>query len=577
MRRLVIILVLVISCASCMPVSQDKQEQPTIAVGLESYDESVDTECSYFNFLWGSSAEQEGKFEEARYAYEQALLCDRRATHVMRSLAALLVKTGKRQEAVNWINRVIELDPADDEARILLAKIQTNMGDLAAAATTYEQILEKDPQNFNVMLMLGGLYARFQKFDKAQKIFEQLVEQNKDSYAAFYYLAKLYREVRSHDKALAAYERALELSWSNMLALEAAELYERENRTDDAIKLYERILHENPADERLRGYLARMFLRLGKVDRALQELTEMRRYSTEPRSIDLTICKILLDNNQFDEAIGRLVPMLEQDPGVQEVRSLLSFAYYRKGDLAAAKKLLREAPTGSEAYEESILMLAKILQDEKDAAGAESVLLEAMADAGNRQLSFYVALAHLYQSQQATGKGHEVFQAALRDFAGKSQVMYEHGLYFHKIGDLEGAMKEMQEVLKLEPDHPQALNYVGYTWAEQGKNLEQALQYVQRAVEKLPDDGYVRDSLGWVYFQMGNFEMAVAELEKAVEFSPHDPAIFEHLGDAYLQVGMRENAIKAYETAQALSEDENNKKKIELKIQELRKLGTQQE
>lgn len=576
MRRLFIILVLVISCASCVPVSQVKQEQPTIEAVLQPYDESVDTECSYFNFLWGSSADQEGKLEEARYAYEQALLCDGRATHVMRSLAALLVKTGKRQEAVNWINRVIALDPADDEARILLAKIQTNMGDLAAAATTYEQILEKDPQNFNVMLMLGGLYARFQKFDKAQKIFEQLVEQNKDSYAAFYYLAKLYREVRSHDKALAAYEKALDLSWSNMLALEAAELYEREDRADDAIKLYERILNENPADERLRGYLARMFLRLGKVDRALHELTEMRRYSTEPRSIDLTICKILLDNNQFDEAIGRLVPMLGEDPGAQEVRSLLSFAYYRKGDLAAAKKLLRETVPGSEGYEESVLMLAKILQDEKDAAGAEGVLREAMADGRNRQLSFYVALAHLYQSQQETAKGHEVFQAALRDFASKSQVMYEHGLYFHKIGDLEGAMKEMQEVLKLEPDHPQALNYVGYTWAEQGKNLEQALQYVQRAVEKLPEDGYVRDSLGWVYFQMGNFEMAVTELEKAVEFSPHDPAIFEHLGDAYLQVGMRENALRAYETALALSEDENTKKKIEQKIQDLRKLGTPQ-
>lgn len=571
MGRLLIILGLVISCASCTPAVHNPPEPPPgYAAELEPYEEAVDTECSYFNFLWGKAAEQEGKFEEAGYAYEQSLLCDRLATQVMRSLAALLLKTGKRQEAIGWLNKVVELDPQDDEARILLAKIHASMGSFSEAVEIYQAILEKDPQNFNVMLMLGGLYARFQKFSQAQEILERLVEQNQDSYAAYYYLAKLYRELLFYDKALAAYRRALELNWSNMLALETADLYEREKQEEEAVKLYERILLENPSDERLRGYLARMLLRMGKVDRAIEELEKVRSYSPEPRIIDLTISKILLDNNRFEQAIARLTPMLGEEPGAQDVRSLLSLAYYKQGDISAAKQLLQETPPGSEGYEESILMLARILQDENQVPEAEKILREAMADSRNRQLSFYVALANLYHAREQTGKGHEVFREAFRAFANKSQVMYEHGLYYHKIGDVDGAMEQMLTVLKIDSQHPQALNYVGYTWAEEGRNLDQALQYIQTAVEKLPDDGYVRDSLGWVHFQMGNFELAVEELEKAVEFSPHDPTIFEHLGDAYLQVGMRENALKAYGTSLDLYEEEKDKDKIRRKMEQVR-------
>ena len=91
--------------------------------------------------------------------------------------------------------------------------------------------------------------------------------------------------------------------------------------------------------------------------------------------------------------------------------------------------------------------------------------------------------------------------------------------------------------LELEPDQPLVLNYLGYTWVEQGRNLDEARTMIEKAVELRPDDGYIVDSLGWVAYRLGDLEEAVYQLELAVELVPGDPIINDHLGDAYWQVG----------------------------------------
>ena len=93
----------------------------------------------------------------------------------------------------------------------------------------------------------------------------------------------------------------------------------------------------------------------------------------------------------------------------------------------------------------------------------------------------------------------------------------------------------MKQALKLYPDQPHVLNYLGYSWIDQGINLDEGMRMIRRAVEQRPDDGYIVDSLGWAYFRIGNYDEAVKNLERAVELKPDDPTINDHLGDAYCQ------------------------------------------
>src|SRR5262249_15712152 len=95
------------------------------------------------------------------------------------------------------------------------------------------------------------------------------------------------------------------------------------------------------------------------------------------------------------------------------------------------------------------------------------------------------------------------------------------------------AEKDLNEALKLYPHQPHVLNYLGYSWIDQGINLDDGMRMIRRAVEQRPDDGYIVDSLGWAYFRLGNYDEAVKNLERAVELKPDDPTINDHLGDAY--------------------------------------------
>jgi len=569
LKRLLIAGGLALCCLSCTPAIQGVPGQPPFAADLEPYEEAVDKGCAYFNFLWGKSAEIEERYDEAIYAYKQALVCDRLAGHVMRSLAGLLVKTGQQEQAVEWVNKLIALNPQDSESRALLANLYSVMERYQEAAEMYQAILVDDPQNFNVRLLLGGLYARRHDYEKARQVLEKLVELNPDSYAGFYYLAKLYQEMRLYDQAAEAFGKALTLNWSPMLAYEAAELQEQAKRYPQAIAIYQRIIAEDPSDERARSFLATVYFRQGEVDKALQEMENLRDISADPVKVELAICRILLDAGRRLEAVTRLNAILKKDPQADGARALLILAYYQQGDLATTKKLLRQVRPASPAYEESVIMLARILQEEKDFPGAEKALRQAMADKQHLRLNFYVALAMLYAGQDKIDKAHGVFTQAFADFPDNVEVYYEYALFLHKLNDTAGAMHQMEEVLKREPNHARALNYVGYTWAEEGRNLEEAKAYIEQAVALLPKDGFVRDSMGWVYYRLGDFPAAIRELELAVALSPDDPTIYEHLGDAYLKNNDHAMARQAYVKSLELHEEEEKKAAVRSKLEAL--------
>jgi tetratricopeptide (TPR) repeat protein len=179
-------------------------------------------------------------------------------------------------------------------------------------------------------------------------------------------------------------------------------------------------------------------------------------------------------------------------------------------------------------------------------------------------------LGSLYRENDEVEKGRKIYEKAARLYPEDIDLLYNYGIFLEKIGEQEEAMTKMQEVLVHDPDNGAALNYVGYTWADNNVHLEKALEYIKKAVELMPDDGYIRDSLGWVYFRMGNVEQAIIELEKAAEMVKNDPVIKEHLGDVYLHAEQLDKALAAYEEAYKHFEEEDKKERVQLKINSIK-------
>ena len=132
-------------------------------------------------------------------------------------------------------------------------------------------------------------------------------------------------------------------------------------------------------------------------------------------------------------------------------------------------------------------------------------------------------------------------------------IFYRRGIAYERLKEWDKAEPNFFSALELYPDQPQVLNYLGYSWIDQGINLDKGLELIQQAVSQRPDDGYIVDSLGWAYYRLGRFDDAVRELERAIELDTVEPTINDHLGDAYWQVGRKLEAI--YQWNKALADD----------------------
>lgn len=146
-------------------------------------------------------------------------------------------------------------------------------------------------------------------------------------------------------------------------------------------------------------------------------------------------------------------------------------------------------------------------------------------------------------------------------------VYYTRGISHHKIDDWPGAEADFRSALALRPDHPQVLNYLGYSLVERGEKLDEALGMIETAAATQPDNGAIVDSLGWVYFQLGQYEEAVFQLERAASLEPVDPVINDHLGDALWAVGREIEARFQWQRALSFDPQEDEALRIRDKLQ----------
>ncbi len=194
---------------------------------------------------------------------------------------------------------------------------------------------------------------------------------------------------------------------------------------------------------------------------------------------------------------------------------------------------------------------------------------------GNRvdntsQLQILDAIGNILRARKKYGEAIEYYDRAIalikkprkRDWT----YFYARGTCHERVKNWPKAEADLQRALKLTPDQPLVLNYLGYSWIDQGLHLKEGLKLIERAVALKPDDGYVVDSLGWAHFKLGNIKPAVLFLERAVELRPDDPILNDHLGDALWRAGRQREARFQWEQALTLKPEPEEATKIRAKI-----------
>lgn len=144
---------------------------------------------------------------------------------------------------------------------------------------------------------------------------------------------------------------------------------------------------------------------------------------------------------------------------------------------------------------------------------------------------------------------------------------YARGTSYERIKNWPSAEADLKKALALYPDQPLILNYLGYSWVDQGLNLKEGMAYIEKAVALKPDDGYIVDSLGWAHFKLGRYKEAVRYLERAVELKPDDPVLNDHLGDALWRAGREREARYQWDQALSLKPEPEDLAKIKRKLE----------
>ncbi|UJX46543.1 tetratricopeptide repeat protein [Xanthobacter sp. YC-JY1] len=196
--------------------------------------------------------------------------------------------------------------------------------------------------------------------------------------------------------------------------------------------------------------------------------------------------------------------------------------------------------------------------------------LEKMIAADPKDIEAIIALGKIQQTRKMFSECAGTYSKAIalipQPARGNWALFYFRGVCNERSKNWPAAEADLKKALELNPDQPHVLNYLGYSWVDQGTNLDQGLDMIRKAAKLRPDDGPIVDSLGWAYYRLGRYDDAVVQLERAIELMPQDPVINDHLGDAYWKVGRKLEAGFQWNHARDLKPEPDDLAKIVQKI-----------
>ena len=238
---------------------------------------------------------------------------------------------------------------------------------------------------------------------------------------------------------------------------------------------------------------------------------------------------------------------------------------------AMAIKVYERMPANSVLKRNAQIQLATNL-DAADRSDEAIKILKGVTAEDSKDVEAIMALGNIERGRKKFADCAQTYSrgiAAMPDANEKNNWVYYYyrGICEERSKQWNKAEADMRKALQLQPEQPHVLNYLGYSWIDQGINLDEGMKMIKRAVDQRPDDGYIVDSLGWAYYRIGNYEDAVKNLERAIDLKPEDPTINDHLGDAYWRTGRTLEAKFQWAHARDLKPEAEELPKIEAKLQ----------
>lgn len=434
----------------------------------------------------------------------------------MRSLLIDLYYFFERdKDALTNLTDVVKMNPNDLESTFKLARLQTEQGFTNDALNLLKSAPDsvKNAPDYPKVLALAT--AQSSDFEKAAQLYESYLQAFPADYEARFNYGLVLEDLRQTEKAFAVFTELLnDHPKSNEIRIQIAELLRQQNKIDDAISILNESVKIEPENLTVLFNIAKLYLLKGDFKTAEAKFEQLLQDNPDNQLILYYLAATRYESGRWEDAIATIQPILEKEHIPYEILEMAAQIYLEQdmGSHAVRyiEKSIRENPSICDNY----VLLGSILSDMHESKKALAAYKRGLKYC-SEQISYIVRLCVFYESQ----------------------------------GQWKKAIKIAEKLRQIHPQEPDLNNFIGYTLADNGIELERAYELIKRAVDSRPNVGAYIDSLGWVLFRMGQLDSALEYLSEAMKLDDSDPLILDHIAQVLMQLGRIDEAIAAYQKA----------------------------
>lgn len=466
---------------------------------------------SYYYFLVSQLKSFAQDEKESEKFLILALENDKESSFLWNQMSYIDARRGDLDAALGDAKTSLLKDPSNVDSLILVGKLHAVKQDPGAAVSYYRKALTLDSKNeeaYNLLardLLMAG--------DKTGSVnaLNACLRELPEAMSCLYYLGTIHMESGKLDEALKYYTLITEYypDQGKILNL-MGEIYIKKERYDKALEVFRELSRLNPTDLVSQIRVGLLHYQLKNTDKAIQEFSKVSKRFPKSDKVNYFLGLMLLDKLRLDEA----------------------YAYFNR--IPADSSFFREA------FNRQILILK-----EKNELGKAIQLINSRYK--EKTADFYQIKVSLHLFEGDHESALTTLNEGLKKFKNDEKMLFQRAVVLEKLGSWDKAKKDLETLLALGTKSADAYNYLGYTMAERGEDLETALKYVEKAHELDPAEGHVLDSLGWVYFRMNKLDKALPLLLRANKMEPNEPTILEHIGDIYFALKNKRQAREFYE------------------------------
>jgi tetratricopeptide (TPR) repeat protein len=600
---LIFLVTIILSGIGCAPTFQAQAQQ---LEPIKNNRTKTTSALAYEHYLKANALKNKGLFRQAIIELRQAIVYDHDSAYLHTKLAEIYAIEGLWRLAAKQTQAALSIAPDYPQALYIRGMAQLRTNKLEQAIITFQQVVKLDPQSIEAYSRLAEIHLKQKQNDAAVSIIEEMIAANPESSNGLRLLADLYFEQGDEKKAEEYYQRTLQINPSDTYAIEnLTSILERQARYQEAITVFIEALESYPENPRYMTYMASLYYKAGDIKTAKAYFKQVR--ATSPSNASY-IARAYFRLNLFEDAINELEGLLEENPHLDSERILLAVLFQERKQWQKAVVELKKILPVSKYYVTSRISLGYCLRYMGQLDLATQVLKDALAIANKPSDKGRILqiLSTVYAKQKKFKAGLELINKAkrdndnldlatlldakanllveagridqgirvLRDALAKAprdvSLLFSLGVIYEKVGRIPECLATMRRIIEIEPNNYSALNFIGYTLADQNQDMQEAERLIRKALLLDPGNGAITDSLGWVLYRKGEYQQALEYLIRADSISPGESVIIMHIGDTYLKLENKIEAIRQYQRALSFDPEPRERNQI---LERLLKLG----